>query len=37
MSIGYSAWPALAMGGQIRNVRVWNVAASPGELAALTA
>jgi hypothetical protein len=38
MGIGWNTgWTALALGGQIRNVKIWNVPASPSELAALTA
>jgi len=37
MSVGYSPWVGLAIGGQIRNVRIWNVVSYANDLAALTA
>jgi hypothetical protein len=37
VSIGYSPWVGLAIGGQIRNVKIWDVISSAADLSAVTA
>jgi hypothetical protein len=37
VSIGYSPWVGLAIGGQIRNVKIWDVVSSAADLSAVTA
>lgn len=36
LSVGYSPWVGLALGGQIRNLKVWDTPCFPGDLALLT-
>lgn len=37
LSVGYSPWVGLALGGQIRNLKVWDTPSFPGDLQLLTA